>query len=196
MLLEKIKNYNIYLASQSPRRQNLLKQLGINFNIAVRINFDENYPNSLEKEEIAMYLSDKKSFAYKHLIKENRVLITADTIVWLNGTVLGKPKDKSEAVEMLNILSGKKHSVITGITLKTTTKHHTFFCLTDVWFKNLINKEISYYVDNFKPFDKAGAYGIQEWIGQIAVEKIEGSYLNVVGLPIQKLYSELDAFLD
>lgn len=196
MLLEKIKNYNIYLASQSPRRQNLLKQLGINFNIAVRINFDENYPNSLEKEEITMYLSDKKSFAYKHLIKENRVLITADTIVWVDGTVLGKPKNKSEAVEMLNILSGKNHSVITGITLKTTTKHHTFFCLTEVWFKNLSNKEINYYINNFKPFDKAGAYGIQEWIGLIAVEKIEGSYYNVVGLPIQKLYTELDTFLD
>ncbi|MBN2662709.1 MAG: septum formation protein Maf [Bacteroidales bacterium] len=196
MLLEKIKNYNVYLASQSPRRQNLLKQLGVNFNIAVREDVEENYHRSLEKEEIAMYLSDKKSTAYKNLIKDNRVLITADTIVWIEGTVLSKPKNKPDAVKMLNILSGKKHSVITGITLKTTTKHHTFFCLTDVWFKNLSSKEINYYVDNFKPFDKAGAYGIQEWIGLIAVEKIEGSYNNVVGLPIQKLYTELDAFLD
>lgn len=195
MLLEKIKQYNIYLASQSPRRQDLLKKLGFDFNIAVKKDVEETFHQSLEKEEIAMYLADKKASAYKNLIKENRLLITADTIVWINGEVLGKPKDNIEATEMLKKLSGKHHSVITGITLKTDTKHHNFFCTTEVWFKQLTFDEISFYIKNYKPFDKAGAYGIQEWIGLVAVEKIEGSYFNVVGLPVQKLYTELEKFI-
>jgi len=196
MILEKLKDYNIYLASQSPRRQDLLNQLGINYNIAVQNRVNEEYPNTLIKEEIAMYIANKKASAYETLLKDDRLLITADTIVWLDGEVLGKPKDEVDAEKMLKKLSGKKHSVITGITLKTTSKHHNFYCTTDVWFKNISHKEISYYVKNYKPFDKAGAYGIQEWIGLIAVEKIEGSYFNVVGLPVQKLYTELEHFLN
>ncbi len=196
MLLERIKKYNIYLASQSPRRQELLKNAGIDFMIASYKDVDESYPNSLEKEEVVLYLAEKKADYYsKILLKDNRVIITADTIVWCENKILNKPKSLSEAKEMLNFLSGKKHSVITGITLLSTQKRHSFFCTTDVWFKKLKTEEINYYVDNYKPLDKAGAYGIQEWIGFIGVEKINGSYFNVVGLPIQMLYTELDKFL-
>ncbi len=196
MLLQKLEKYNVYLTSQSPRRQQLLKEMRINFNIATKIDVDETVKGFLEKEEIAMYLADKKAQAYKYLLKDNRIIIAADTIVWLDGEVLGKPRDKEEAIDMLKKLSGKKHSVITGISLKSEKKQHNFFCLTDVWFNKLSDKEINFYVDKYKPFDKAGAYGIQEWIGLIAVERIEGSYFNVVGLPVQKLYVELDDFLD
>jgi len=194
-LLDKIKNYNIYLASQSPRRQELLGKLGINFNIAINIDVEEKYHSFLQKEEIAMYLADKKAEAYSKIIKDNRILITADTIVWQNEQVFGKPKDYEDAKKMLKQLSGKDHYVITGITLKSVEKKYTFYCETKVWFKEFTEQEIDYYITNYKPYDKAGAYGIQEWIGLIGVEKIEGSYYNVVGLPIQKLYTELDKFL-
>ena len=196
MLLEKLKKYNVYLASQSPRRQKLLEQMNIDFLIASRVEVDEQYNFSLKREEIAMYLSEKKSDAYEFLLKDNRLLITADTIVWIDNRVLGKPADKVEASNMLKMLSGKRHSVITGITLRTVNKKHTFFASTDVWFRKLTHEEIEFYIENYKPFDKAGAYGIQEWIGLSAIEKIEGSYFNVVGLPTEKLYVELGKFLD
>jgi septum formation protein len=195
MLLEKLKKYNVYLASQSPRRQKLLEQMNIDFLIASRVEVDEQYNFSLKREEIAMYLSEKKSDAYEFLLKDNRLLITADTIVWIDNRVLGKPADKVEASNMLKMLSGKRHSVITGITLRTVNKKHTFFASTDVWFRKLTHEEIEFYIENYKPFDKAGAYGIQEWIGLSAIEKIEGSYFNVVGLPTEKLYVELGKFL-
>ncbi|MBN2892363.1 MAG: septum formation protein Maf [Bacteroidales bacterium] len=197
MLQEKIKKYSVYLASQSPRRQELLKDLGVDFLIASRLDVDEQYSSVYYKEEIPIYLSDKKADAYMSVLKSaDRLLITADTIVWIDEQVLGKPKDKQEAIIMLKMLSGKKHEVITGITLATQQKRHSFFCSTEVWFKNLSQKEIVYYVENYKPYDKAGAYGIQEWIGYIGVEKIQGSYFNVVGLPVQRLYSELEKFID
>jgi len=197
MLLEKLKNYNLYLASQSTRRLELLKKLDIDFLITAKAYVDETFSTALNREEIALYLSDKKADVYKDVLETpDRILITADTIVWVDNKVLGKPKDREEAIDMLNKLSSKKHSVITGITISNNKKRHSFCCITDVWFKRLSMNEIEYYVDNYKPFDKAGAYGIQEWIGYIAVEKIEGSYFNVVGLPVQKLYAELEKFID
>jgi nucleoside triphosphate pyrophosphatase len=196
MFLDKIKKHNLYLASQSPRRQELLKGFGIGFMIASKVEVDETYSSVYHKEEIPIYLSDKKADAYKNILSEpDRILITADTIVWFEDEVLGKPKDKQDAIIMLKKLSGKKHTVITGMTIASSEKRHSFFCSTDVWFKKLTLKEIEYYIDNFQPYDKAGAYGIQEWIGFIGVEKIEGSYFNVVGLPVQKLYSELEKFI-
>ena len=196
MLLDKIKKYKIYLASQSPRRQKLLEEMGLNFNIATKVEVDENYPIGLNEEEIAIYLSEKKSDAYAFILQGNRLLITADTIVWCEDDVLGKPATLNEAEEMLNLLSGRMHKVITGITLRTANKKHSFSCTSKVWFKDLDQSEISYYVNNFKPLDKAGAYGIQEWIGLIAIEKIEGSYYNVVGLPTAKLFTELEKFIE
>lgn len=196
MLLEKIKKYNIYLASQSLRRQQLLQEMNINFNIAKYIEVDESYSTSLNAEEIAMYLSEKKADAFSFILKENRVLITADTIVLVDEKILGKPKDKIHAIEMLKLLSGKKHFVITGLTIRDSNKTKSFFSTTEVWFRKLNSSEIEFYVDKYKPFDKAGAYGIQEWIGEIGIEKINGSYFNVVGLPTELLYIELDKFLD
>lgn len=196
MLLEKIQKFNIYLASHSPRRQQLLEQMGINFNIATNVPVNETYPSILHSEEIAMYLAEKKSDAYKYLLKDNRILISADTIVWHNDKVLSKPQNKAEAFTMLNLLSNNSHEVITGVTIRSLEKIKTFFCSTKVWFRTINKEEIDYYIQNFKPFDKAGAYGIQEWIGITAIEKIEGSYFNVMGLPTQKLYVELDKFID
>lgn len=196
MLNEKLKNYQIYLASHSPRRQELIKKILTNFNIALKINVEENYCKSLYREEIPMYLAQKKSDAYTDILKQNRILITADTIVWQNEQLFGKPKNINQATEMLKKLSGKSHEVITAITLRDKQKMKTFFDITEVWFKKISSKEIEYYITNFKPYDKAGAYGIQEWIGHIAIEKIHGSYYNVVGMPIQKLYVELNKFID
>ncbi len=195
MLPEKIKRYTVYLASQSPRRQKLLEQMNIDFLIASAVQADEQYNFALKREEIAMFLSKKKSDAYAYLLKDNRLLITADTIVWTDGKVLGKPADETEAVKMLKILSEKKHSVITGITLRTVEKEHTFFAETEVKFRKLTTDEILYYIKKYKPYDKAGAYGIQEWIGLVGIEEINGSYFNVVGLPTEKLYVELCNFL-
>lgn len=196
MLIEKIKNFNIYLASQSPRRQELLKDLGLDFSIASKINVDETAPATLSGVEVALYLSEKKSDAYFQILKDNRLLITADTIVIVDDSILGKPIDENQAVEMLQQLSGRKHSVVTSVTLRTLTKKVTFYEETDVWFKKLTDDEINYYVNKYKPFDKAGAYGIQEWIGYIGVERIDGSFFNVMGFPIQKFYVELEKFID
>jgi septum formation protein len=196
MLIEKLKKYNIYLASQSPRRQKLLEQMDIEFNIATKIYVDETIPQSLSGDEIAIYLALKKSDAYKNLLKDNRLLITADTIVIKENKIFGKPKNKTEALNMLSDLSDSKHLVITGITLRTTNKIASFSAITEVWFRKLSDNEINYYIDKYKPFDKAGAYGIQEWIGINAIEKINGSYFNVVGLPTEKLYTELEKFID
>lgn len=195
MLLNKIKKYNVYLASKSPRRQELLKNMGIKFMITANLDIDEKYPNNLYKEKIPVFLSNKKADAYFHILKPNDILITADTIVWADEQVLEKPQNKLDATNMLKKLSGKKHQVITGLTLTNIHKKHSFFCTTDVWFKKITTPEIEYYLENYKPYDKAGAYGIQEWIGFIAVEKITGSYFNVVGLPVQKLYTELEKFI-
>jgi len=196
MLLEKLKKFNIYLASQSPRRQELLKKMGINFNIASLIEVDESYHSALKGAEIALFISEKKSDSYASILKQNRLLITSDTIVWVDHKVLGKPKNSNEAKKMLALLSGKKHEVFTGITIRTVNKISSFFEKTEVWFNELSYSEIEYYINKYKPFDKAGSYAIQEWIGHIAIEKINGSYSNVVGLPTEKLYTELKKFID
>ncbi len=197
MLLEKIKNYKIFLASQSPRRYELLKNMDIDFELAPKIFVDESYSPDKKKCEIPVYLSQKKAEAYSQILDTpEKLIITADTIVLLDEQVLEKPDNQTDAAKMLRRLSGKKHSVITGMTLKTSTKQKSFEAVTYVWFKDFSEEEIDYYVKNYKPLDKAGAYGIQEWIGLVGVEKIEGSYFNVVGLPVHKLYAELNSFLE
>lgn len=196
MLVEKLKDYKIILASQSPRRKALLEDLGLSFETRP-IDVEESYPTNLKAQEIALYLSQLKAQAFNfEELCENCLVITADTIVWQDGQVLLKPKDAKDAIRILNLLSGNSHEVITGVTLRTNTKTHSFYSLTKVYFKKLTQEEIEFYISNYQPFDKAGAYGIQEWIGYIGIEKIEGSYFNVVGLPVQKLYTELMTFLD
>ncbi|WP_298948191.1 Maf-like protein [uncultured Polaribacter sp.] len=189
MLKEKLKNYNIILASKSPRRQQFFKDLNIDFTIKLK-EVEELYPQQLKGIEITDYLANLKAKAYKNL-KDNDLLITSDTIVWLENKALGKPKNYHEAFVMLKNLSGKKHEVITSISIKNKNFQKIINDITTVFFKKLSDKEINYYINNYKPFDKAGAYGIQEWIGFIAIDKIEGSYFNVVGLPVHKLYKEL-----
>lgn len=189
MLKEKLKNYNIILASKSPRRQQFFKDLNIDFTIKLK-EVEELYPQQLKGIEITDYLANLKAKAYKDL-KDNDLLITSDTIVWLENKALGKPKNYHEAFVMLKNLSGKKHEVITSISIKNKNFQKIINDITTVFFKKLSDKEINYYINNYKPFDKAGAYGIQEWIGFIAIDKIEGSYFNVVGLPVHKLYKEL-----
>lgn len=189
-MLAHLNNYQIILASQSPRRQDLLQGLNIPFEVKA-IDVEETYPAQMVGVDIPMYLAEKKADAYKKLMDENTLLITADTIVWHEGQVFGKPTDKKDAMRMLNALSGKTHQVITGVCISTLKKRKTFHVISEVRFARLTSDEIEYYLENFQPYDKAGAYGIQEWIGYVGVEHIEGSYFNVMGLPIQRLYSEL-----
>lgn len=189
MLREKLKEYNVILASKSPRRQQFFKDLDIDFTIQLK-EVEEIYPPELQEVEITDFLADLKSKAFTNLSK-NDLLITSDTIVWLDKIALGKPKDAEDAFKMLRSLSGKKHKVITSISIKSKGYQKIINDTTTVTFKELSDSEINYYITNYKPFDKAGAYGIQEWIGFIAIDKLEGSYFNVVGLPIHKLYKEL-----
>lgn len=189
--LEHLKKYRIILASRSPRRRYLLKELNLPFE-AVDLEMDESFPEKLKREEIALYLATAKANAFPgERWSNDTLLITADTIVWLEDQTIGKPADREEAIRMLRKLSGKKHEVITGICLRTGSFTRSFFCRTDVWFKELTDDEILYYVDHYHPMDKAGAYGAQEWIGYIGIERIEGSYFNVMGLPVHQLYEEL-----
>lgn len=189
MLREKLKNYNVILASGSPRRQQFFKDLDIDFTIQLK-EVEEIYPKELKGSEITDYLANLKAAAFDDL-SEKDLLITSDTIVWLNNKALGKPKDKEDAFNMLKAMSGKKHEVITSISIKSKYFQKIVNDTTIVTFNNLSNEEINYYIDNYKPYDKAGAYGIQEWIGFIAINNLEGSYFNVVGLPVHKLYQEL-----
>lgn len=184
-------NYQIILASNSPRRKELLSGLGLNYEVRTLPGIDESYPDTLQGEEIPVYISSKKASAYLDALKDDELLITADTIVWLDGRVLGKPADEKEACQMLRDLSGKTHQVITGVTLATTTFQKSFASVSQVTFAPLTEEEICYYVNHYHPMDKAGSYGVQEWIGFIGVERIEGSYFNVMGLPVQRLYREL-----
>ena len=193
MIQEKLKDYLIILASQSPRRQMLLKGLDIPFELKLK-ETEEVFPPHLKREEIALYLSELKAAAFKDELDDKTLLITADTIVWINNHLLGKPKDHDDAVRILSELSGNMHEVVTGICLKTNKKTHSFYALTKVYFKKLSPAEIEYYVSNYHPYDKAGAYGAQEWIGYVAIERIEGSYFNVMGLPTRMLYEELMKF--
>ena len=186
-----VEGYKVILASNSPRRKELLGGLGIDFEVRTLSDIDESYPNALRGEDIPMFISGKKAEAYKQGMADDEMIITADTIVYDNGQVLGKPKNRGEAVQMLKELSGHAHEVITGVSIVTKKKTVQFASTSKVTFSTLTDEEIAYYVDTYKPYDKAGAYGIQEWIGYVAVTRIEGSYFNVMGLPIQKLYSEL-----
>lgn len=190
-MLENLLQYRILLASNSPRRRELLSGLGVKYETVSLPEIDESYPPTLQGADIPAYISEKKAEAYKDLMSDDTILITADTIVWLNGKVYGKPTDAQAACEMLRELSGKTHTVITGVTLTARDKQKTFAVSSYVTFATLDDSEIEYYVDRYKPFDKAGAYGIQEWIGYIGVTALEGSYFNVMGLPIQRLYNEL-----
>jgi septum formation protein len=196
MLLEKLKSYNIILASKSPRRQELLNGLGVTFSLSQTIDIAEEFPENLKNEEIPIFLSKLKSSHYINKLSENDILITADTIVSINGKTLNKPANENEAFEMLNLLSGKLHKVFTGVTIASLKKTISFFSKTEVMFKNLTKTEIDFYITNYKPYDKAGAYGIQEWIGYIGISKINGSYFNVMGLPTEQLFTELSNFVD
>lgn len=193
MYPERLNQFRFILASKSPRRQYLMRELGIPFELQTK-DVDESFPEHLEKEDIPLYLCRKKAEAFGHFIDDNTIVITADTIVWINHHVLNKPNDTDEARVMLRELSGNRHEVYTGVCLKSKTKEVAFAVRTDVYFKELTEGEIDYYVNTFQPLDKAGAYGAQEWIGYIGVEKIEGSYFNVMGLPVKELYEELVKF--
>ena len=187
----------IILASKSPRRFELMQQLGLQFTVQLAGEIDEQYPPELQREEIPLFLARLKanSFMQAVTIPNDTIVITADTIVWVDGQSLGKPNCRQEAIDMLEKLSEKKHYVYSGVCLTTNSKQLAFFDETKVFFKKLSSDEINFYVDRYRPYDKAGAYGIQEWIGYVGIEKIEGSYYNVVGMPIQKLYSELCDFM-
>jgi len=190
-MLENLSKYAIVLASNSPRRHELLAGLDIDFEVKTIPGIEESYPESLSKEEIPVYLAKQKAHAYQKYLKENTLLITADTIVWLEGGVYNKPENEREAKEMLQILSGKTHEVITGVCLTGLNKQQAFHVSSQVTFAELQEDEIDYYVKKYKPYDKAGAYGVQEWIGYIGVEKIDGSFYNVMGLPARVLYTHL-----
>ncbi|HEX2969379.1 MAG TPA: Maf family nucleotide pyrophosphatase [Bacteroidales bacterium] len=193
MLTDELKNFRIILASGSPRRQALLRQAGLHFDVILR-DFNEDYPAGLSGKEIAEYISAAKAHSVKDELSGNDIIITADTIVWCNGRVLGKPVNNEDALRMLKAISGNVHEVITGVTISSKWDEITFSESTRVTFETLSTEEIKYYTEKYKPFDKAGAYGIQEWIGIIGCSRIEGSYFNVVGLPVQKLYYELKKF--
>ena len=190
-MLENLKKYHIVLASNSPRRRELLAGLDIDYEVKVLPGIDESYPGTLGAEEIPQYISREKAAAYEAGLRADDLVITADTIVWTDGRVLGKPKDWEEAKAMLRLLSGRTHQVITGVTLLTKTVRRTFAVTSDVTFDTLTEEEIDYYVERYRPLDKAGAYGIQEWIGYVGVSALRGSYFNVMGLPVQRLYQEL-----
>ena len=194
MLTEKLKNYRIILASKSPRRHFLLKEAGIDFEV-LTIETEETFPQHLKSYKIPLYLSQKKSEAIDFDFDDRTILITADTIVWLKNKVINKPENYENAVKMLQTLSGNCHEVFTGVTLKSKQKQISFYAQSKVYFHKLKESEIEYYVEKFKPYDKAGAYGIQEWIGYIGIKKIEGSFYNVMGLPVTMLYHKLEKFI-
>lgn len=190
-MLDNLKKYHIILASNSPRRRELLSGLGIAYEVKTLPGVDESYPATLSGEEIPLYISREKAAAYLPLIGADDLVITADTIVWLDGQVLGKPADEADACRMLRQLSGRTHQVITGVTLSARTFQKSFSVTSEVEFAPLTEEEITYYVSHYRPLDKAGAYGVQEWIGFIGVRRLAGSYFNVMGLPVQRLYQEL-----
>lgn len=184
----------IILASGSPRRQQYCRELGLDFSIQLK-EVEEIYPENLKHHQITDFLAELKANAFENELAENEILITSDTIVWHENKALGKPKNYEEAFQMIRSMSGKTHEVITSICIKSTLKSEVFHSITRVTFVNLSEQEIDYYITNYKPFDKAGAYGIQEWIGLIGISKIEGSYPNVVGLPVDKLYAKLKDYV-
>jgi septum formation protein len=194
IMITALNKYRIILASRSPRRQQLLRELGLTFEV-VEVDYDEAFSENLQGEEAAIYLARSKAESFRTTLSDNEIIITADTIVWCNNRALGKPVDYDDASFMIHELSGNTHEVITGVNLLSAKKEISFSESTKVTFEKLSDEEIDYYITKFKPFDKAGAYGIQEWIGIAACSKIEGSYFNVVGLPVQRLYQELMEFI-
>lgn len=194
MIYDKLKGYHIILASGSPRRQQFFKDLGLDFEVRLKP-VNENFPNRLKHFEISDYLAQLKALPFKDDLKNNDILITSDTIVWHNNQALGKPNSREQAFEMIQSLSNSTHEVITSVCFTTPTIQKTVNATTKVTFKDLSHSEIEYYIHSFKPFDKAGAYGIQEWIGHIGITKIEGSYFNVVGLPTHLVYETLNSLI-
>ena len=192
--LNNLANYNIVLASSSPRRRELLAMMDINFDVAPKLEIDESFPEGMDLDDVPAYLSTKKSFAYKKLLSPDQLYITADTLVILDKEILGKPQSEDDAKAMLRKLSGRTHRVVTGVTIFTSTRSVTFSVTSEVDFAELTDDEIDYYVTRFHPTDKAGAYGVQEWIGAMAIRGIRGSYYNVMGLPTHRLYKELQRF--
>jgi septum formation protein len=180
----------IILASKSPRRQELLKLAGIDFDVVLK-DIDESYPEGLTPAEVAIYIAEKKAKAFDEALIDDQVVLTADTIVTIDGKILGKPADEQEAFDMLSLLAGRKHEVITGVAILKNHQIHSFYETTEVFMAALTKEEIDHYVKNYQPFDKAGAYGIQEWIGLVGIERINGSYTNVVGLPTHRVYKKL-----
>ncbi len=193
-MLENLKQYRVMLASNSPRRRELMSQLRVPFTVINQGGIDESYPDTLPADEVALHIANKKADAYLAMLRTNELIITADTIVALDNKIYGKPKDIDDAVRMLLELSGKTHKVISGVCVMTKSRRICFTSITDVTFGEITPEEARYYVDTYMPLDKAGAYGIQEWIGCVAVEKINGSYYNVMGLPVHQLYQELEQF--
>jgi septum formation protein len=183
--------YKIVLASNSPRRRELLAGLGLPFEVRVMADIDESYPADLPVGEVARYISGKKADAYRGSLADDELLITADTVVIVGDEILGKPVDEADATRMLRLISGRTHQVTTGVAMLTTTQERRFAVTTDVTFRPLTDDEIHYYILRYKPFDKAGAYGIQEWIGYVGVTSLRGSYYNVMGLPVQRIYETL-----
>ena len=190
-MLENIKKYKVLLASASPRRRELLAGLDIDFEVRTLPDVDESFPATLQGGDIPLFISKKKADAYLSLMSDEELVITADTIVWLDGKALGKPADASDARLMLRSLSGKTHSVFTGVTITTKQVQRSFVACSQVTFAELTDEEIGYYIDKYRPMDKAGSYGVQEWVGYIGISGIDGSYFNVMGLPVQRLYNEL-----
>ena len=195
LLHDKLKTWHLILASQSPRRRQLLAEAGLDYALAPKFDCDEVYPAELPAEQVAEYLSRLKSEAYPDALGANDILLTADTVVVAGGRILGKPASEQEAVEMIRSLSDKEHEVITGVTLRSAERVRSFSSHSKVRFRALTDEEIEYYVKTYAPMDKAGAYGIQEWIGYVGIEGIEGSFFNVMGLPVQRLYCEGESFI-
>lgn len=194
-MLDNLKKYKIILASNSPRRKELLAGLGLDYEVRTLPDIDESYPLDLQGGAIPQHIATKKADAYRPMLQADELMITADTIVWLHGVVLGKPRNREEAMQMLRDLSGQTHEVFTGVCITTMGLQRSFSVQTEVRFATLTDEEIAYYVDTYHPMDKAGAYGVQEWIGYIGVENISGSYFNVMGLPVQRLYKELQTII-
>lgn len=190
-MLDNLKKYKVILASNSPRRKELLAGLGVEYEVRTLPDVDESYPETLQGADIPLHIAKVKADAYRSLMQPGELMITADTIVWLDGEVLGKPKDREDALQMLRAMSGRTHEVFTGVCITTTGWQRSFAAATEVRFAQLTEEEIAYYVDTYRPMDKAGAYGVQEWIGFIGVEHIAGSYYNIMGLPVQRLYRVL-----
>lgn len=195
LLHEKLSSYRLLLASQSPRRRELLSGSGLNYEMAPKFEVEEHYPAEMAAEEVPLYLSRLKSEGYPHPLAAGDILLTADTVVIAEGKILGKPHNREEALQMLELLSGRAHTVITGVTLRAAERMESFAASSQVFFRPISPEEAAYYVDTYRPYDKAGSYGIQEWIGYVAIERIEGSFYNVMGLPIQRVYVELERFI-